>query len=386
MNGEQRLGDSDDMGFATRAIHVGQEPDPQTGAVIVPVYQTSTFAQSAVGEHRGWDYARSGNPTRDALEAAIASLEGARTGYAFASGLAGCDAVLRTLAPGDHVVLANDVYGGTYRQFARVHAPWGLDFDPVDLGDLDAVERAWTDKTTMLWIETPTNPLLSVFDIRALADLAHERGARVVVDNTFATPYLQQPLALGADVVVHSTTKYMGGHSDVVGGAVVTNDEALGEQIRFLQNAIGGVPGPWDVWLVLRGLKTLALRMEQHCRNAHKVVDLLEGHPSVREVLYPGLPTARGHDIAKRQMRDYGGMVSFRMGDEEAALKACARFRVFTLAESLGGVESLVEHPGRMTHMSVAGSPLEVPGDLVRLSVGIEDAEDLLADLEQALG
>jgi cystathionine gamma-synthase len=375
----------DDMGFATRAIHVGQDPDPQTGAVIVPVYQTSTFAQSEVGEHKGWDYARSGNPTRDALQAAIASLENARHGFAFASGLAGGDAVLRTLGPGEHVVMANDVYGGTYRQFAKVHQPWGLAFDPVDLSDLDAVAAAWRDTTTMLWIETPTNPLMTIFDIRALADLAHDRGARVVVDNTFATPYLQQPLDLGADIVVHSTTKYIGGHSDVVGGAVVVNDDELAERIGFLQNAIGGVPGPWDTWLTLRGLKTLALRMRAHCDNARAVVDVLESSDAVTTVLYPGLRTHPGHAIAERQMRDFGGMVSFRMADEDAALKACARFRVFTLAESLGGVESLVEHPGRMTHMSVAGSALEVPGDLVRLSVGIEDTDDLIEDVRQAL-
>ena len=374
-----------DMGFATRAIHVGQEPDPQTGAVIVPVYQTSTFAQTAVGEHKGWDYARSGNPTRDALQAALASLEGGRSAFAFASGLAGSDAVLRTLSAGDHVVMANDVYGGTYRQFARVHQPWGLSFDPVNLADLDAVDAAWQDRTRMLWIETPTNPLMSVFDIRQLSDLAHERGAIVVVDNTFATPYLQQPLALGADVVVHSTTKYIGGHSDVVGGAVVVDDDELAERIGFLQNAIGGVPGPWDSWLTLRGVKTLALRMRAHCANAHAVVKVLEASPAVRQVLYPGLPSHPGHDIAAAQMRDFGGMISFRMADEAAALKACARFRVFTLAESLGGVESLVEHPGQMTHMAVAGSPLEVPGDLVRLSVGIEDVDDLVADVEQSL-
>lgn len=376
---------SDGLGFASRAIHVGQEPDPQTGAVIVPVYQTSTFAQSEVGEHRGWDYARSGNPTRDALEAALASLEGAEHGYAFASGLAACDAVLRTLAPGDHVVMANDVYGGTYRQFARVHAPWGLQFTPVDLSDARAVAAAWRPTTRMLWIETPTNPLMTVFDVASLAALAHERGARAVVDNTFATPYLQQPLALGADVVVHSTTKYLGGHSDVVGGAALTSDAELAEQIGFLQNAIGGVPGPWDVWLTLRGLKTLAVRMRAHCENARTVVAALQSSAAVREVLYPGLASHPGHDVAARQMRDFGGMVSFRMADEEAALKACARFRLFTLAESLGGVESLVEHPGKMTHLSVAGSPLEVPGDLVRLSVGIEDADDLVADLQQAL-
>ena len=374
-----------DAGFSTRAIHAGQDPDPQTGAVIVPVYQTSTFAQSEVGEHKGWDYARSGNPTRDALQTAIASLEGARRGFAFASGLAGCDAVLRTLAPGDHVLMANDVYGGTYRQFALVHQPWGLQFDPVDMADLEAVEAAWRDDTRMVWIETPTNPLMSIFDIAALSDIAHARGASVVVDNTFATPYLQQPLALGADVVVHSTTKYIGGHSDVVGGAVVTNDDELAERVGFLQNAIGGVPGPWDVWLTLRGLKTLAIRMRAHCANAHAVVDVLTSSPAVKQVLYPGLRQHPGHQVAAAQMRDFGGMISFRMADEEAALKACARFRVFTLAESLGGVESLVEHPGKMTHMSVAGSPLEVPADLVRLSVGIEDAEDLVADVEQAL-
>jgi cystathionine gamma-synthase len=379
-------GPVDDLGFATRAIHAGQDPDPQTGAVIVPVYQTSTFAQSAVGSHRGWDYARSGNPTRDALQTALASLEGAEHGFAFASGLAGCDAVLRTLSPGDHVVLANDVYGGTYRQFARVHQPWGLSFTPVDLNDAEAVERAWRPSTRLLWIETPSNPLLTVFDIAGLAELASGRGAKVVVDNTFATPYLQQPLALGADVVVHSTTKYLGGHSDVVGGAVVTSDAAVAAQVGFLQNAIGGVPGPWDVWLTLRGIKTLAVRMRAHCENARAVVEVLQASPAVREVHYPGLPDDPGHEVASRQMSDYGGMVSFRMGDEQSALKTCARFRVFTLAESLGGVESLVEHPGQMTHMSVAGSPLEVPGDLVRLSVGIEDAADLVADLEQALG
>ncbi len=372
-------------GFSTRAIHAGQDPDRATGAVIVPVYQTSTFAQSAVGEHAGWDYARSGNPTRDALQAALASLEGARHGFAFASGLAAGDAVLRTLAPGDHVVLANDVYGGTFRQFNRVHRPWGLDFDPVDLSDPDVLAAAWRPRTRMLWIETPTNPLMSIFDVAALAAFAHERDARVVVDNTFATPYLQQPLALGADVVVHSTTKYLGGHSDVVGGAVLLDDDELAGRIGFLQNAVGAVPGPWDAWLVLRGIKTLAVRMRAHCENARAVVAALVRHAAVERVLYPGLPDHPGHEVAARQMRDFGGMVAFRMADEPAALRACARFRVFTLAESLGGVESLVEHPGRMTHQSVAGSLLEVPGDLVRLSVGIEDADDLVDDVEQAL-
>jgi cystathionine gamma-synthase len=375
-----------DAGFATRAIHAGQDPDPRTGAVIVPVYQTSTFRQTGVGEHAGWEYARSGNPTRDALEVAIASLEGGRHGFAFGSGLAAGDAVVRTLVPGDHVVLASDVYGGTYRQFAKVHGPWGLAFDPVDLGDLDQVDAAWRPETRMLWIETPTNPLLTVFDIAALAALAHERDAVAVVDNTFATPALQQPLALGADVVVHSATKYLGGHSDVVGGLAVTNDDALAERIRFLQNAIGGVPGPWDVFLVLRGVKTLAIRMRAHCENARVVVEALRELSAVTEVLYPGLHGHPGHEIAKRQMCDFGGMVSFRMADASAALDACRRFRVFTLAESLGGVESLVEHPGRMTHLSTAGSPLEVPDDLIRLSVGIEDPDDLVADLTRALG
>jgi cystathionine gamma-synthase len=373
-------------GFATRAIHAGQDPDPRTGAVIVPVYQTSTFAQSGVGEHAGWDYARSGNPTRDALETAIASLEQGRHGFAFASGLAAGDAVVRTLRPGDHVLLANDVYGGTYRQFARVHAPWGLGFDPVDLGNLDAVAAAWRPNTRMLWVETPTNPLLTVFDIAALCELAHERGATVVVDSTFATPALQQPLSLGADVVVHSSTKYLGGHSDVVGGAVITNDERLAEQVAFLQNAAGAVPGPWDVFLVLRGVKTLAARMRVHCENARAVVDALLAHPAVTEVRYPGLETHPGHEAAARQMRDYGGMVSFRLRDAGATFEACKRFRVFTLAESLGGVESLVEHPGRMTHASTAGSPIETPDDLIRLSVGIEDPDDLVADVRQALG
>lgn len=372
--------------FATRAIHAGQDPDPATGAVIVPVYQTSTFAQTEVGAHAGWDYARSGNPTRDALEQAIASLEEGRHGHAFASGLAAGDAVLRTLSPGDHVVLANDVYGGTYRQFARVHAGWGLAFDPVDLSDLDAVAAAWRPSTRMLWIETPTNPLLTVFDIARLADFARERSALTVVDNTFATPALQQPLALGADVVVHSTTKYLGGHSDVVGGATVTDDDELAGHLGFLQNAVGAVPGPWDVFLVLRGLKTLHVRMRAHCDNARAVVDALQRIHGVTDVHYPGLATHPGHEVAARQMRDFGGMVSFRTGDPERAVKACARFQVFTLAESLGGVESLVEHPARMTHQSTADSPVAVPDDLVRLSVGIEDPEDLVADLRQALG
>jgi cystathionine gamma-synthase len=373
-------------GFATRAIHAGQDPDPATGAVTVPVYQTSTFAQSQVGEHRGWDYARSGNPTRDALETALASLEGGRHGVAFGSGLAAGDAVLRMLEPGAHVLLANDVYGGTYRQLSRVHEPWGLAFDPVDLADRAAVEAAWRPTTRLVWIETPTNPLMNIFDVADLAALAHDRDALVVVDNTFATPYLQQPLGLGADIVTHSTTKYLGGHSDVVGGAVVTSNDRVADHVRFLQNAIGAVPGPWDAWLVLRGLKTLAARMRVHCENARAVVAALAELDTVHQILWPGLESHPGHDVARRQMRDFGGMVSFRLHDDAAALAACARFEVFTLAESLGGVESLVEHPGLMTHQSVAGSPLEVSGDLVRLSVGIEDADDLVADVRKAVG
>jgi cystathionine gamma-synthase len=320
------------------------------------------------------------------LETALAALEGGGHGIAFASGLAASDAVLRTLEPGAHVVMANDVYGGTYRQLRHVHQPWGLQFDPVDLADLDALDAVWRPDTRMLWIETPTNPLMAIFDIAALSRFAHERDAMVVVDNTFATPYLQQPLALGADVVVHSTTKYLGGHSDVVGGAVVTSDDAVADRVRFLQNAIGGVPGPWDVWLVLRGIKTLAARMRVHCDNARAVVAALQDLSGVTAILWPGLASHPGHEVAAAQMRDFGGMVTFRMDSAEAALAACARFEVFTLAESLGGVESLVEHPGQMTHQSVAGSPLEVADDLVRLSVGIEDADDLVADIRKAVG
>jgi cystathionine gamma-synthase len=372
-------------GLATRAIHAGQDPDPATGAVMTPIYQTSTFAQTAVGEHAGWAYARGGNPTRDALEAAIASLEGGRHGVAFSSGLAACDAVLRQLRPGDHVVMANDVYGGTYRQIARVHQPWGLAFDPVDLSDLDAVAEAIRPESKMLWVETPTNPLLTVFDIAALAGLGHERGLTVVVDNTFATPALQAPLELGADVVVHSTTKYLGGHSDVVGGALVTRDEELARGYRFHANAVGGVPGPWDAFLVLRGIKTLPVRMRAHVAAAKRVALAAGELPQVRRVLWPGLTDHPGHAIAARQMRGYGGMVSLRLADAEAAKRACERFEVFILAESLGGVESLVEHPAAMTHASTADSPIAVGDDLIRLSVGLEDPDDLIADLRQAV-
>jgi cystathionine gamma-synthase len=379
-----------DAGFETRAIHAGQEPDPQTGAVVPPVYQVSTYAQDGVGGLRGgYEYSRSGNPTRTALEECLASLEGGTRGLAFASGLAAEDTLLRTvMTPGAHAIIGNDAYGGTYRLFAKVAQPWGVEHTPVDLTDLDAVRRAVRKgQTRIIWAETPTNPLLTVVDIAALAGIAHEAGALLVVDNTFASPYLQQPLALGADVVVHSTTKYLGGHSDVIGGGLVVADAELGDRLAYHQNAMGSVPGPWDSWLVLRGIKTLGVRMDRHCSNAKAIVDLLTSHPVVTEVYYPGLPGHRGHEVAARQMRDFGGMVSFRVaGGEQEAVDLCARTRVFTLGESLGGVESLIEHPGRMTHASASGSALEVPADLVRLSVGIETVDDLVADLKQALG
>jgi cystathionine gamma-synthase len=376
-------------GFATRAIHAGQDPDASTGAVVTPIYQVSTYKQDGVGGLRGgYEYSRSGNPTRTALEECLAALEQGSRGMAFASGLAAEDAVLRTvLAPGDHVLVGNDAYGGTYRLFARVLERWGVENTPVDLADPVAVRAAIRPgRTKMVWAETPTNPLLGIVDVAALADLAHDAGALLAVDNTFATPYLQTPLTLGADVVVHSTTKYCGGHSDVVGGAVVVRDADLGERIAFHQNAMGGIAGPFDAWLTLRGLKTLGVRMDRHSDNAEKVADQLAADSRVTEVLYPGLAGHPGHDVAKRQMTRFGGMVSFRVADEATALAVCERTRVFTLGESLGGVESLIEHPGRMTHASVAGSQLEVPADLVRLSVGIEDVEDLLADLDRALG
>jgi cystathionine gamma-synthase len=375
-------------GFNTAAIHAGQEPDPLTGAVVVPIYQTSTYKQDGVGGLRsGYEYSRSANPTRTALEVALAAVEGGTRGLAFASGLAAEDTLLRAVCrPGDHVILPGDAYGGTFRLVARVLTNWGVEYTPVPLGDLEAVRAALRPQTKVVWCETPTNPLLGIADIAALADIARSAGARLVVDNTFASPYLQQPLSLGADVVVHSTTKYLGGHSDVVGGALVTNDDALGEELAFHQNAMGAVAGPFDAWLVLRGLKTLGVRMDRHCANAERVVEFLSQHPAVGDVLYPGLPSHPGHDVAARQMRAFGGMVSFRMrGGEEAAVKVCGLVELFTLGESLGGVESLIEHPARMTHASVTGSPLEVPADLVRLSVGIEDADDLIADLAAAL-
>jgi cystathionine gamma-synthase len=376
-------------GFNTRAIHAGQEPDAATGAVVVPVHLTSTYKQDGVGGLRGgYEYSRSGNPTRTALQEALAALEEGSTGLAFASGLAAEDALLRTVcAPGDHVVLPGDAYGGTFRLVSRVFSRWGVEHTPVDLNDLDALRAAIRPTTRVVWCETPTNPLLNVSDIAALAEVAHGAGALLVVDNTFASPYLQRPLTLGADVVVHSTTKYLGGHSDVVGGALVTADAELGEQLAYHQNAMGAVAGPMDAWLVLRGLKTLGVRIDRHSANAARIAEWLLEHPAVGDVLYPGLPQHRHHEIAAKQMSGFGGMLSFRLRDgEEAALRVCERARLFTLAESLGGVESLIEHPHRMTHASAAGSPLEVPGDLVRLSVGIEDVADLISDLDQALG
>ena len=377
------------QGFATRAIHAGQEPDAQTGAVVPPIHQVSTFKQDGVGGLRGgYEYSRSANPTRTALEECLAALEGGVRALAFASGLAAEDTLLRTvLSPGDHVVLPDDAYGGTYRLFARVLQRWGVEHTPAHMPDAAAVAAAvQPGRTKLIWVETPSNPLLGVSDIAALARVAHDAGALLVVDNTFASPYLQQPLALGADVVVHSTTKYLGGHSDVIGGALIVGNAELAQQLAFHQNAMGAVPGPFDSWLVLRGVKTLAVRMDRHCDNARAVVDLLTSHPDVTEVFWPGLPTHVGHEVAAKQMRDFGGMVSFRVrGGVDAALRVCAATTVFTLAESLGGVESLIEHPGKMTHASVAGSALEVPADLVRLSVGIEDVTDLLRDLDQAL-
>ncbi len=375
---------TDGWGFETRAIHAGQDPDPSTGAVVVPISLSTTFAQSEVGVHQGYEYSRSGNPTRTAYETQVAALEGAGHGLAFASGLAAEDNVLRLLAPGDRVLLGNDAYGGTFRLISKVHTH--LAWTAVDLLDLDGLVRDWPADTRLIWLETPTNPLLRCFDIEAIAAIAHERGALVCVDNTFATPFLQQPMTLGADVVVHSATKYLGGHSDVVGGFLALSDDDLAARLRFTQNAAGAVPAPFDCYLALRGVKTLAVRMERHCSNARAVVDLLLGHPAVSTVLYPQLPDHPGHAAAAKQMRDFGGMVSFRLrGGLDAALKVASATSLFTLGESLGAVESLIEHPGQMTHASAAGSPLEVPDDLIRLSVGIESADDLLADLSQAL-
>ena len=378
-----------DHGFETLAIHAGQEPDPHTGAVVPPIYATSTYAQDVAGVARaGYEYSRSANPTRTALEQCMAALEAGSHGFAFASGLAAQDTLLRTVCrPGDHVVVPDDAYGGTFRQFARVHGDWGLEYDSVPLADVDAVAAAVTSgRTKVVWVETPTNPLLRIADIAALAEVAHTADALLVVDNTFASPYLQQPLLLGADVVLHSTTKYCGGHSDVIGGVLVVNDNDLAERLMFMHNAIGAVAGPFDSWLVLRGLRTLAVRMDRQSANAQRIAEYLSTRDEVTDVLYPGLPEHPGHVLAAKQMRGFGGMVAFRVaGGEQHALAVVEACQLFILAESLGGVESLVEHPGRMTHLSVAGSPLEVPADLVRLSVGLESADDLLADLAQAL-
>ncbi len=376
----------DALRFETRAIHAGQEPDEPFGAVNIPIYQTSTYAQPAVGEPKRFDYARGGNPTREAFQTALASLEGGAHAIAFASGLGAETTLLLTLSPGDHVVLSNDVYGGTYRLLARVLHGWGLAFDVVDMTDLGAVRAAVRSETKVVWVETPTNPLLKVVDIAGAAQIAHAVGARCVVDNTFATPYLQRPLELGADAVVHSVTKYLGGHSDLVMGAIVTSDDDLAERLAFLQNAAGAVPGPMDCYLALRGMKTLAVRMRAHCEGARTIATFLTGHPKVTRVHFPGLPDHPGHAIAARQMADFGGMVSFEVSSPEEAVRVASSTELFFLAESLGGVESLIEVPAPMTHASVAGSPLAVPETLIRLSVGIEHPDDLVEDLARALG
>ena len=370
------------MDFETRAIHAGQEPDPATGAIITPIYQTSTFVQEAVGQHKGYDYARVGNPTRTALETCLASLEGAEFGLGYSSGLGATTTVMHLVDPGERILTVNEVYGGVYRMLSQIYAPKGY---LCDWAGADEIAEAIDERTRLVWIATPTNPNLSIVDIRAVADAAHAVGAIVVVDNTFATPYLQQPLALGADLVVHSTTKYLGGHSDVVGGFVATNDRPLADRLRFLQKSLGAVPGPFDSWLVLRGIKTLALRMQKHSENARAVAGFLDGHHGVERGLYPGLVSHPGHALAARQMRDFGGMVSFLAGSEEEAVALVSRTKLFQLAESLGGVESLIEHPARMTHASTAQAPFDAPRNLLRLSVGIEAIGDLLADLEAAL-
>jgi cystathionine gamma-synthase len=373
-------------GFETRAIHDGQAPDPATGAVVTPITLSSTFVHQEVGQHLGFEYSRSGNPTRRAYEECVASLEGAAHGFAFSSGMAAEDTVLRMLEPGQRVIIPDDAYGGTFRLVSKVLAPAGIEWTVADLTNAEALEADWPDGTALVWVETPTNPALTIVDIAAVCEVAHQRGARVVVDNTFATPFLQRPLELGADIVVHSATKYLGGHSDVVGGFAATNDPEIAERLAFLQNAVGAVPSPFDCYLVLRGLKTLGVRMERHCFNAQAVATLLLVHPAVSKVLYPGIQVHPGHDVARRQMRDFGGMVSFVLfGGEETALDLVSRTRLFALAESLGGVESLIEHPARMTHASAVDSPLAVDPALIRLSVGIETTDDLVADLHQAL-
>jgi cystathionine beta-lyase/cystathionine gamma-synthase len=374
------------MDFETRAIHEGQEPDPATGSVTVPIYQTSTYAQEAVGQHKGYDYSRVANPTRTALQICLASLEGAEHGVAFASGLAAATTLVHLVSPGERIVAVNDVYGGIYRMFSQIYEPKGYDFTWVPAAEMSTgLAEHLDERTRLVWVETPTNPLLNVVDIRAAAEAAHAVGALVVVDNTFATPYLQRPLELGADVVMHSTTKYLGGHSDVVGGFLATNDPTVAERLYFLQKSLGGIPGPFDAWLVLRGVKTLAVRMRRHCENARAVAEFLDGHPRVERVLYPGLPGHPGHEVAARQMADFGGMVSFLAESEEEAVGLVSRTKIWKLAESLGGVESLIEHPARMTHASTMEGPFAASTSLVRLSVGLESPDDLIADLDAAL-
>jgi cystathionine beta-lyase/cystathionine gamma-synthase len=373
------------MDFETRAIHAGQEPDPATGAVIVPIYQTSTYVQEAVGENKGYDYSRAANPTRTALQLCLASLEGAEHGIAYSSGLGATTTLMHLLSPGDRMVLIADVYGGVYRMTSQVYEPRGYVFDYLPASEFGNLADHLDERTRMVWVESPSNPMLNVVDIRAAAEAAHAAGAILVVDNTFATPYLQRPLELGADIVIHSTTKYLGGHSDVIGGFAATNDPTIAERLYFLQKSLGAIPGPFDCWLVLRGIRTLAVRMRQHCDNARAVAGFLDRHPRVERVLWPGLPTHPGHAIAARQMRDFGGMISFLAESEEEAVALVARTRIFQLAESLGGVESLIEHPARMTHASTADAPFAAPRNLVRLSVGLESAEDLVEDLEVAL-
>tara|TARA_Y100000766_G_C18901992_1_gene603875 strand:+ start:1578 stop:2768 length:1191 start_codon:yes stop_codon:yes gene_type:complete len=380
--------DPDEFGFETRAIRAGQPHDQRTGGVVTPISMSTTFAQDSPGVPKnGYEYSRTGNPTRHAYEACVASLEGAKYGFAFASGLSAEDALFRQLPPGSQILLGNDAYGGTFRLIDSVHGKKsGLANAAVDLTKPEQIKEAWTPDSRMVWLETPTNPMLSVFDIQTISDVVHELGGMVVVDNTFATPYLQQPLALGADVVVHSATKYIGGHSDVVGGFVATNNESLAEDLVYIQNAVGAIPSPFDCYLALRGLKTLPVRMDRHCQNAQQIVSVLNEHDAVSQVLYPGMKNHPGHEVAVKQMKNFGGMVSFRLaGGQAAAERLVTRTKVFTLAESLGAVESLIEHPGVMTHLSVAGSALEVPDDLVRISVGIESVDDLVADLIQAL-
>jgi cystathionine beta-lyase/cystathionine gamma-synthase len=372
--------------FETRAIHEGQQPDPATGALVTPIYQTSTYLQEEVGKNKGYDYSRAGNPTRTALETCLASLESADHGAAFSSGLGGVTTLMHLVSPGDRVVSVNDVYGGVYRMFTQIYEPKGYRFTFVSADEIgEGLAQHLDEETRIVWLETPTNPLLNIIDIRAAVEAAHAVGAMVVVDNTFATPYLQRPLELGADVIVHSTTKYLGGHSDVIGGFVATNDPTIAERLRFLQKSLGAVPGPFDCWLVLRGLKTLAVRMERHCENAHRIAAWLDEHEAVERVLYPGLPAHPGHEVAARQMTDFGGMISFLAASEEDAIRVVAETKIWKLAESLGGVESLIEQPARMTHASTADAPFAVPGNLVRLSVGIESVDDLVADLEQAI-